>query len=365
MFKKEKIYIAGPECFYDGGFDILNSMKQKAEIHGFGVTLPNNHPLDMENEDLQKRADSIFADLAIDMCESTVIIADLEAYRGSEADSGTIYEIGMAYARGIRCYGYTRDKRLLAWKDQKYTMRDGKVYDEHGKMAPYKDLPFSPTIIGSTKIIEGDFDDCLKMLITDIEEEYKSKAQLGRKEDVAPQLPKTHRERPLAYLSGPERYDENAVAKYSVMKAICNRHGIDAVAPIDWASGVTKITTEEPYTVAANLLDNYQKQVRNCDIIIANLNDYRGYECSNDTGFECGMAFQLGKILYGYMDDTRPMKKRIPHLGEEYGFRDMTGANVENFNYPLNLMFSCSMKIFEGKFEQIIEKIQKDLYKGR
>ena len=106
-----------------------------------------------------------------------------------------------------------------------------------------------------------------------------------------------------------------------------------------------------------------QRHVRDCDAVIANLNDYRGYECSNDVGFECGMGFQLGKKLYGYMDDAGVMKDRVPHLGEEEGFRDMTGANVENFDYPLNLMFSCSMDIHEGKFEDMIRKVAEDLKK--
>jgi nucleoside 2-deoxyribosyltransferase len=93
-------------------------------------------------------------------------------------------------------------------------------------------------------------------------------------------------------------------------------------------------------------------------VIIANLNDYRGYECSNDVGFECGMAFQLGKRMYGYMDNAGPMKDRVPHLGEEKDFRDFTG---ENFDYPINLMFACSMPIFEGKFENVIQRIAEDL----
>ena len=41
----------------------------------------------------------------------------------------------------------------------------------------------------------------------------------------------------------------------------------------------------------------------------------------------------------------------------------MTGANVEDFNYPVNLMFSCSMDIREGKFDEVIKEIAKDLYK--
>lgn len=97
---------------------MLAAMKSIAEAKGFGVTLPNDHPLDMENPRSQKAGRQHFCDLKKVMLDTTVIIADLEAYRGSEPDSGTIYEIGMAYAKGARCYGYTRDKRPLAWKDR-------------------------------------------------------------------------------------------------------------------------------------------------------------------------------------------------------------------------------------------------------
>lgn len=366
MFENEKIYIAGPECFYTRGYDMLAEMRKKSESKGFGVTLPNDHPLDLDNPDLQKRADSIFADLDVVMKESTAIIADLEAYRGSEPDSGTIYEIGMAYALGLRCYGYTRDKRPLAAKDQKYVLKDGIVYDEHGKPAPYKDLPFSPCVVGSTRIIEGNYDDCLALMMADMEEESKAKAKRTRPaetvEDDAACMTGNHA-RPVVYLAGPERYDEDAHTRYEIMKKLCDKYGFEAYSPLDWAEGVKPVNSENPYTIAANLFDNYQQHVRNCDLIIANLNDYRGYECSNDVGFECGMGFELGKKLYAYMDDARPMIDRIPHLGADHEYRDMAGANVENFNYPMNLMFSCSMKIFEGRFEDMIAEVADDYNK--
>ena len=91
---------------------------------------------------------------------------------------------------------------------------------------------------------------------------------------------------------------------------------------------------------------SWQQHVRNCDAIIADLNDYRGYECSND-GLLSRNAFQLGKKMYGYVDDIRPAKEKVPNLGPEHEYRDMTGAK-EDFNY-VNLMFSCSMDIREGK----------------
>lgn len=362
LLKNEAIYIAGPECFYSNGFALLNAMRRKAEALGFSVTLPNDHPLDMANEDLQKRADSIFADLEVVMNNSTVIVSDLEAFRGSEPDSGTVFEIGMAYARGIRSYGYTRDKRSLAAKNQGAVLKEGILYDEKGKPMPYSELPFSTTIIGSTKIIEGNFDDCLQVLISDIEEEYKNTAFKKDKKEQSKQN-KRESTRPLVYLSGPERYDTDGEAVYAKMKEICSKYGLEAVSPLDQAFGVEKIESENPYTRAANNFDNYQQQVRNCDAVIANLNDFRGYEICNDVGFECGMGFQLGKRLYGYMDNTSPLINRIPHLGEEKEFRDQSGSNVENFNYPANLMFACSMRIMEGKFEEVIKDIAEDLNK--
>lgn len=361
MFEKESIYIAGPECFYISGFKILDAMRRRAESLGFSVSLPNDDPLNLDNEELQKNADEIFENCAKSMNESTVIIADLEAFRGSEPDSGTIYELGMAYARGIRCYGYTRDKRHVLWKNQRAILSDDVVYDEAGRVHPYNDLPFSPTIIGSTKIVEGDFDDCLKMLMTDIEEEYKEKAKRSIYTDNSNKVTIEKGDKPVVYLSDSIRYDSDSIEKYRYMKEICKKYDLEAITPLDIANGVKKIVTENPYERAANEFDNYQQHVRNCDIIIADLNNFRGYEPCNDVGFECGMAFQLGKRLYGYMDDTAIMKKRIPNYS--VNGLDMCGSNVENFDYPINLMFSSSMKIFCGKFEEIIKDIVNDINK--
>lgn len=361
LFEKEAIYIAGPECFYTYGYDMLAAMRVRAESLGFQVTLPNNNPLDMENPDKQKRADSIFKDLEEDMLKTTVIIADLEAYRGAEPDSGTVYELGMAYAKGARCYGYTRDKRSLSTKNQKAVLKDNMVYDERGKKMPYGDLPFAPSVLGSTKIVEGDYDDCLKMLMTDLEEEEKQKAARIECTDNARNITVTEKDSPLIYLSGFERYEEDGKVILDKMKEICKKYGYEAVSPLDFAPGVEKIESDNPYIWAANVFDNCQQHVRNCDIIIADLNDFRGYEINNDVGFECGMGFQLGKKLYGYMDNTDKLIHKIPHTGQEMGYRDQTGSNVEDFDYPANLMFSCSMKIFEGSFETVIEKIIKDL----
>ena len=359
MFENEKIYIAGPQCFYTNGYKIWNILREKAEVFGFKVTLPNDVQFDFSHEDLRKTADEIFDNCARTMNESTVIIADLEAFRGSEPDGGTVYEMGMAFAKGAKCYSYTRDKRTTVWKNQKGKMVNDVFIDEAGRIHPYSDLPFCPSIVGSTKIIEGSFDDCLKMLMTDIEEEVKTgKKSIKISMDTDK---KTENENPVIYLSGPERYDLDAKEKYEVMKKICLHHNIIPLTPVDLLKTNDSMSNLDPYRRAADELGQFADQVQKCDILLANLNDFRGWEPGNDTSFECGMAFQLGKKLYGYMDDTTRMIDRIPNCGKESGYKDECGNNVENFNYPINLMFSCSMKIFEGSFESIISKVVEDL----
>ena len=349
----ECLYIAGPECFYTGGFDQLNAMRRIAETNGFSVSLPNDVPLKLDNKNLQKNADTIFKNCADSMNHSTAIICDLEFYRGPEVDAGSVFEIGMAFARGIRCYGYTRDKRDMKWKYQGLVLKNGLPIDQKGRILPYWDLPFSPNVVGSTKIIEGGFADCLKLFQTDLEEERKHGAVSTA---TLPEDKKTTKGLTI-YLSGMERFDIDSIHRYEAMKRACEGFDCVVTTPMD---DIEQDDCDDPYTRAYRTLEQNQRHVRDCDIIIANLNDFHGWEPESDTAFECGMAFQLGKRMYGYMDSTVRMRERVPNLGEEYGWKDICGCNVENFDYPLNLMFSSSMRIFEGAFEDVMSKIAKD-----
>lgn len=72
-------------------------------------------------------------------------------------------------------------------------------------------------------------------------------------------------------------------------------YGYEAISTLDMAPEVQKIDSTNSYMKAMSLFDRFQQHVRNCDIIIVNLNDYRGYEINNDVAFEYGMGFELGK----------------------------------------------------------------------
>ena len=288
---------------------------------------------------------------------STAIICNLEFYRGADVDGGSLYEVGMAYAKGARCYGYTRDKRPMVWKYQGGELRDGIVYDRKGRPLPYADLPFSPNVMGAMKIVEGDFDDCLQVFALDTEELRK------RGELPAPPVPAAPRRGglPVLYLAGPERYDPDCLEQYDRMKALCRERGLEAVVPTDPVPGAAAADSDDPYANAYRVFLRQQQHVRDCDVLLANLNDFHGWEPDSDTSFECGMAYQLGKNLYGYMDDTRRMIDRVPNLGPAHEYRDACGCNAENFDYPINLMFSSSMPIWEGSFEEALEQTAADL----
>lgn len=355
-WKRHTLYIAGPECFYENGYPQWYAMGGRAEMMGMQVTMPTKNKLDLSHDDLRKNADAILSNCAVCMNEATIIICDLEFYRGADVDGGSIFEAGMAYARGMYCYGFTRDLRPMKFKYQGGVLKDGVLYDRKGRVLPYQDLPFSPNVMGAFKILEGDFDDALSMVMIDILEERKRGIEWKPREKKRDSI--SGRKTIKALLAGPDRYMPRAEERYAEMKKICAEYGIEAISPAD---GFQQGDQDDVYKTAYNIFLNNVSHVENCDIVIADLNDFHGWEPDSDTAFECGMAFQLGKPMFGYMNDTRPMIERVPNLGAEHEYRDACGCNAENFNYPLNLMFSSSMPIYEGSFENILPKLALDL----
>ena len=348
---KQAIYIAGPECFYQDGAARLHAMRREAEAAGYDVTLPNDTPLKLDHTDPRHNADEIFRNCAESMNRSTAILCDLEFYRGPEPDGGSIYELGMAYARGIPCYGYTRDKRDMCWKYQGFRLEDGVAFDRKGRPLPYADLPFSPNVVGAAKIVEGGFPECLTLFQLDQEEARKHGAAAPQSEPAD----EAH-DRPVIYLAGPQRWD--AQPDYEEHKRLCRAYGFEPVTPLDDPIP----TCGDPYHRAYQTLLRNVRHVRRCDVLLADLRDFHGWEPESDTAFECGMAFQWGRRMYGWVPDARPMCLRVPNLGPEHGWRDSCSCNVESFDYPLNLMFSSSMPISDAPFEVLLQQIAADLH---
>lgn len=338
------LYIAGPYCFYDNGYSDWWADRKKAEGKGLQVWMPTATELKLDAGDLRLNAMEIFADL-LKMREKTdIIIADLEAFRGVEPDGGTVFELGMLYGKGGRLYG--RTTRLCSQREKNPNLvfgRDGVVRDEKGYPHPYLDLPFAPSIVASTRLVEGGFEDALNVCLQDLAFERMT----GRKHELEI--------RPVEFGSCLEPVFVSSFFRYSPDRAELEKDIAGRLEKKGYLAVFPFVSEEEdPYRNAYECFEENMRRIEACSSFVADLNDFRGYEPSSDVAFECGFAFARGKKLYGFMEDTRIMRERIPSKDG----KDAQGHIIENFNYPINLMFACSIESIEkadlGNFEKIL-----------
>lgn len=99
--------------------------------------------------------------------------------------------------------------------------------------------------------------------------------------------------------------------------------------------------------------------IKEADIVIANLNRFRGKEADSGTVWECGYAHGLGKKVYGYMNtDTAYIEQFEKPKEEDRMFWDKEDRFIEDFDHPINLMIACSCKkILKGSFEAVLKHI--------
>lgn len=134
------------------------------------------------------------------------------------------------------------------------------------------------------------------------------------------------------YLAGFDVFAPDAIQRGAKMKMMCAEKGFIGLYPFDNEAD----TAQEIFAGNCGLIDS-------ADIVIANLNSFRGEEPDSGTCFEVGYAVAKGKTVYGYVSDARSLRKK---LGEQ----DENGFSVEDFGLPLNLMLACSARIVEGDF---------------
>lgn len=345
-YKNEGLYIAGPECFYPNGYELWWAQRKLAEYYGIPVVLPTSTELKLDNEDLTLNAKEIFDDLIVQVGRTTAIIADLELFRGSEPDGGTIFEMGWIWQKGGRLYGYTRDKRTMAEKNQAAYLISGVVIDQDDRALAYSDLTFSPDIMGSTKIIEGDFKDALKSYLVDLEEERKS----GVVRKMVERTSEKNSNR--VFISSAKRYQEDYAEYVESTKAYFLSKGYEAVFP-----QCEEVSEEDPLRRARLTFDSNMNLLSTCDAIIADLNNFHGFEPSSDVSFECGAAYGMGLKCLAFTSDDRIMRERIPRYDDSLGGLDWCGNIVENFNLPINLMFGSSFKIVKGTAVDAIKNL--------
>lgn len=146
------------------------------------------------------------------------------------------------------------------------------------------------------------------------------------------------------YIAGPDIFRENAHEIGEKYKDICRRYDFEGIFPLDNDGR----TASEIFQWDINAIEN-------CDIVVANLNPFRGKTIDDGTAFEIGLAYSRRKKIYGYMSDMGSLEDR-------YGKNDANSCNYEGFGLPTNLMIAKAVLIIEGDFETCIRVLSGKKY---
>ena len=161
------------------------------------------------------------------------------------------------------------------------------------------------------------------------------------------------------YLAGFDVFLPNAITHGEKMKKICELNGFIGLYPLD--NEVLFDKTLQKEKIALIIKQENIKLIKKADIVVSNLNPFRGFEMDSGTAYEIGFAEALEKQVFGYIDDTRSIVEKYQnHIKvTDDLFIDELSFTIENFDLPVNLMISAGTKIFQGGFENCIKNLAK------
>lgn len=156
------------------------------------------------------------------------------------------------------------------------------------------------------------------------------------------------------YLAGFDVFRVDAVARGAELKRLCTQYGFEGLYPLDNA-----LPAELRGAEAAHWI--YEQNIaliRDADLVVANLNTFRGHEPDSGTAFEIGFAIALEKPVWAYLDEARAIVDQVPHERNAQGIAiDTHGWIVEDFGLPRNLMLACSSRLVIGDVEHCLKTL--------
>ncbi len=159
------------------------------------------------------------------------------------------------------------------------------------------------------------------------------------------------------YIAGPDVFEKNSIEIGKEYCKLCEKYGFKGLYPLDNVIDFN----QNKQKIAQDIFIANKNLIEECDIIVANLNSFRGKESDSGTVWECGYGFALGKKVYAYLSREgnyiNQFTKNEIILEDGIAY-DLDGKVIENFDYPLNLMISCSVeKIVVGGFEDLLSQL--------
>ncbi len=151
------------------------------------------------------------------------------------------------------------------------------------------------------------------------------------------------------YIAGPDVFEQDSIAIGKEYTKLCSEYGYKGLYPLD-----NIVDFNQPkQKIALDIYIANKELIDSCDIVIANINPFRGKEADSGTIWECGYATGLGKKVYGYMDTD------LSYINQ-FSDDEKREENriIEDFDYPINLMIACSVEqIITGGFEDVLKVV--------
>lgn len=138
------------------------------------------------------------------------------------------------------------------------------------------------------------------------------------------------------YLAGPDVFETDAVERGETLKELCRGFGFEGLYPLDNSVSLN----DTPGKVARAIREANIRLLESADIVMANLNPFRGLEPDSGTVYEVGYAAALKKKVYGYASDRRPMIERVREAQKLAPDAALCrgGKIIEDFGLSHNLM---------------------------
>ncbi len=156
------------------------------------------------------------------------------------------------------------------------------------------------------------------------------------------------------YLAGPDVFRPDAHEWAEQARELCRRYGFEPLTPLD-----------HPATESMEIFQANVDLIKKCQIVVANLNPFRGAEPDSGTSWELGYAAGLGKKLFCYVSAGETVVERVRRIeGQESPLSpsghpiDRHGHHIEDFQLSHNLMLAMSVQMVIGDLEDCLKAIR-------
>ncbi|MDR3204282.1 MAG: nucleoside 2-deoxyribosyltransferase [Deltaproteobacteria bacterium] len=153
------------------------------------------------------------------------------------------------------------------------------------------------------------------------------------------------------YFAGPDIFWPDYSEKILFIKNLCRLNNLDCLYP-----------ELENNISAQEIVEKDLSLIRKADLVVANLNPFRGQEPDSGTVFECGYAYAKGLTVIGYLKDRRDMLTKLrqwPLGPTNNSLLCQDGSLVEDFGKPLNLMLSETLSGLYSNLQEAVEAAAK------